>query len=233
MDSFTFKNTSSTSFNGLFVTSLPPITKPSMRTEEIKIDGRDGSIFRDLGYSTYKKTIDLVKIGEVDIESLKQWLDGEGRLILSNESDKYYNAKVIENIDYSRLMLYDKDKITFVVQPYKYSITETVETFNITNEEEITVTNSGNCNSKPKITIYGSGIINLSVNGMQIFVINLGEEDFVTIDIEKMEAYKEGILKNRLITGNYDNFTLLPGNNSISFTGTVTKIEIENYSRWL
>ena len=233
MDSFTFKNTSSTSFEGLCVTSLPPITKPSMRTEEIKIDGRDGSIFRDLGYSTYKTTIDLVKIGDVDIEDLKSWLDGEGRLILSNESDKYYNAKVIDGIDYSRFILYDKDKITFLVQPYKYSTTETVETFNITNEEEITITNSGNCNSKPKITIYGSGTINLSLNGVQLFVINLGEEEFVTIDIEKMEAYNNGILKNRLITGNYDNFALLPGNNTISFTGTVTKIEIENYSRWL
>ena len=233
MDSFTFKNTSSTSFEGLCVTSLPPITKPSMRTEEIKIDGRDGSIFRDLGYSTYKKTIDLVKIGDVDIEDLKSWLDGEGKLILSNESDKYYNAKVIDDIDYSRLILYDKDKITFLVQPYKYSTTETVETFNITNEEEITITNNGNCNSKPQITIYGSGTINLSLNGVQLFVINLGEEEFVTIDIEKMETHKNGILKNRLITGNYDNFVLLPGDNTISFTGTVTKIEIENYSRWL
>lgn len=233
MDSFTFKNTSSTSFEGLCVTSLPPITKPSMRTEEIKIDGRDGSIFRDLGYSTYKKTIDLVKIGEVNIENLKSWLDGEGKLILSNESDKYYNAKVIESIDYSRLLLYDKDKVTFLVQPYKYSTTETKSTFNITNETEITVTNSGNCNSKPIITIYGSGTINLSLNGTQLFVINLGEEEFITIDVEKMEAYKSGILKNRLITGNYDNFALIPGNNTISFTGTVSKIEIENYSRWL
>lgn len=233
MDSFTFKNTSSTSFEGLCVTSLPPITKPSMRTEEIKIDGRDGSIFRDLGYSTYKKTIDLVKIGDVDIESLKSWLDGEGKLILSNESDKYYNAKVIDSIDYSRFILYDKDKITFLVQPYKYSTTETKQTFNITNETSVTITNSGNCKSKPKVTIYGSGTINLSLNGTQIFVIALGDEGNITIDIEKMEAYKEGILKNRLITGNYENFSLISGQNTIAFTGTVTKIEIENYSRWL
>ena len=233
MDNFTFKNTSSTSFEGLCVTSLPPITKPSMRTEEIKIDGKDGSTFRDLGYSTYKKTIEIAKIGNVNIENLKSWLDGEGRLVLSNESDKYYNAKIIDNIDYSRLMLYDKDKITFVVQPYKYSTTETKQTFNITNETSIAITNSGNCKSKPKITIYGSGTINLSLNGTQIFVITLGEEGNITIDVDKMEAYKEGILKNRLVTGNYDNFCLSTGSNTIAFTGTVTKIEIENYSRWL
>lgn len=124
MDYFIFKGKSSTEFDGLYVTSLPPITKPSMRTEEIKIDGRDGSVIRDLGYSTYKKTIELVKIGDIDIEEIKGWLDGEGKLILSNESDKYYNAKIIDNVDYSRLKLYNKDKITFLIQPFKYPLNE-------------------------------------------------------------------------------------------------------------
>jgi predicted phage tail component-like protein len=233
MDSFTFKGISSTSFNGLCVTSLPPITKPPMRVEEIVIDGRDGSIYKDLGYSAYKKTIEIAKMNTIDIENLKSWLDGEGTLIISSENDKYYKAKIIDNIDYSRFILYGKDKITFQVQPYKYSTTETKQTFNITNQTEITISNNGNCKSKPKITIYGSGTINLSLNSIQVFVIELGEEANITIDIDKMEAYKSTTLKNRLVTGDYDNFTLVTGNNTISFTGTVTKIEIENYSRWL
>jgi phage-related protein len=95
------------------------------------------------------------------------------------------------------------------------------------------VTNSGNTKSKPRITIYGNGTINLSLNGSQIFVIALGNEGQITIDSAQMEAYNGGILKNRLVTGDYDNFVLNVGENTLSWTGNVSEIEIDNYSRWI
>ena len=48
-----------------------------------------------------------------------------------------------------------------------------------------------------------------------------------------MEAYREGILKNRLVMGDYNNCILNEGLNDISFTGGVTKCIVENYSRWI
>ena len=50
-----------------------------------------------------------------------------------------------------------------------------------------------------------------------------------------MNAYNQetDALKNRLVTGNYDNFKLNVGQNIISWTGTTTKIEIENYTRFI
>lgn len=235
MDYFIFKEISSQDFDGLVVSSLPPITKPSMRVEEITIDGKDGSQYKELGYSSYEKTIEIVKLKEIDIEEIKSWLDGEGRLILSNERDKYYNAKIIEDIDYSRFKLFNKDKITFSIQPFKYSLIDTKKTYNIDEEQQIIIRNNGNVNSKPLITITGTGIINLSLNGEQLFIIDMSSEQEITIDLEDMNAYNNTtkILKNRLIIGNYDNFQLKSGKNIISWTGTITKIEIENYSRWI
>src|SRR5574344_51054 len=107
MDSFTFKGVSSTEFNNLFVVSLPPITKPELKVEEIEIEGRDGVQYTDLGYTAYEKTFNIICLGTVDIEAIKNWLNGEGRLIFSNENDKYYNAKIIKNIDFQRLVLYE------------------------------------------------------------------------------------------------------------------------------
>lgn len=97
----------------------------------------------------------------------------------------------------------------------------------------VSVTNTGNTISKPKITIAGSGTINLSLNGEQIFVIDLGSEQYITIDAALMEAYKDNILKNRLVTGDYDNLAFQVGKNTISWTGNITSIEFENYSRWI
>ena len=95
------------------------------------------------------------------------------------------------------------------------------------------VHNSGNIVSKPTLTINGSGDIGISLNGNQIFQIALGDEEYITIDVANMEAYKDGVLKNRLVQGDYNNFLLEPGDNTISFTGDITSAEILNYSRWI
>lgn len=101
------------------------------------------------------------------------------------------------------------------------------------SNKTMSVINNGNVIAKPTITIYGEGTINLQLNGYQLFVINLGDEGNITINVTEMEAYKDGVLKNRLVTGNYGNFVLNPGNNTISVTGAVSQVDISNFSRWI
>ena len=48
-----------------------------------------------------------------------------------------------------------------------------------------------------------------------------------------MEASKNGILKNRLVSGDYENLVLNIGTNVLSWTGNVTQVVIEKYSRWI
>lgn len=98
-----------------------------------------------------------------------------------------------------------------------------------------TITNSGNIYSKPKLTIFGSGSVGVYLNGVQMFQIALDTNDYITIDTALMEAYKDNLqtLKNRSVTGDYNNFKLPVGDSEISFSGTVTMCVVENYSRWL
>lgn len=98
-----------------------------------------------------------------------------------------------------------------------------------------TITNSGNIYSKPKLTIFGSGNVGVYLNGVQMFQIALGTNDYITIDTALMEAYQDNLqtLKNRSVTGDYNNFKLPVGDSEISFSGTVTMCVVENYSRWL
>ena len=98
------------------------------------------------------------------------------------------------------------------------------------------ITNSGNFKSKPIITIYGLGTIGLYLNGIQVLSLDMGETTSqITIDVAKLEAYNQetGALMNRSVTGDYNNLSLNVGENTITESGTLQGIEIENYSRWL
>ncbi|MBQ2454990.1 MAG: phage tail family protein [Firmicutes bacterium] len=96
------------------------------------------------------------------------------------------------------------------------------------------IRNSGNVFSKPIWTIYGSGQISLSLNGNQVMTVALGSEGHITIDCAALDAFKDTktALKNRLCTGDYEDLFLPPGKNTLTWTGNVEKIEIEDYSRW-
>lgn len=227
MDNFSFKGVSSTSFN-VIVNSLPPISKPPMRVEETEIDGVDGIIFEDLGYESYEKKIKIT-ITENNIDELISWLNGEGHLVLSNEPDKYYKAKVIEQIDFERLIKYEPVEITFRVQPFKYK--EELKIFNITTEKSVNVYNTGNTISKPIITITGTGNIEVNLNGNHQFTLDMTEDNVIILDSEKQDAYYGITLKNRKMNGEF--IELNPGKNEISWTGSITKIDINNQSRWI
>lgn len=226
----------STNITGLLIQELPPISKPKMRANIEEIDGRDGDIVTTLGYSAYDKEFTIGLYGDFDIDEVIQYFNSSGTVVFSNEEDKYYNYQILEQIDFERLIRFRTATVKMHVQPFKYSTVEAKKSFTITDETSIQIRNIGNYYSKPIITICGSGTINLSLNGIQLFVIVLYETSTeITIDFDKMEAYNQEttVLMNRQVTGNYDNFTLNVGLNTISWTGTITQIQITNYSRWL
>lgn len=224
----------SNEIEGLLIQELPPISKPKIRTQIDEIDGRDGDIVTKLGFSAYDKTISIGLYGNYDIDDVISFFNSEGTVTFSNEEDKYYNYQILEQIDFERLVRYKTAKVTLHVQPFKYSNIEGIKTYNqLDNETSISIINNGNYISKPILTIYGTGTINISLNDFQVFVINLGNEGSITLDTSLMEAYNNDILKNRLVTGNYDNFALNVGTNTISWTGDVNQIDIQNYSRWI
>lgn len=157
MDNFIFKGKSSEEFNGIVVNSLPPISKPPKRVTKTEIEGKDGDIIEFLGYEAYDKTIEITILEETDIDKLIDWLNGSGKLILSNEPTKYYNAEIIEQIDFSRLIKYEPIEIKFHIQPYKYLISEEkkiIEMQKTEKQEEITI--KGSCQANMKLEVSGN-----------------------------------------------------------------------------
>ena len=348
----------STLIQGLLIQSLPPISKPLMRTTTEEIDGRDGDIVTKLGYSAYDKQMSIGLFGDYDVDEVIQYFASEGTVIFSNEPDKFYRYQIIDQIDFEKLIRFKTATVTFHVQPFKFSAiddafgvtknqmsmkiysssmygvdvsvenniislsgtaTRTIEfyvplnpmaldakqyTLNVSADgtglsgcqmrvigsvptdadsfggtiiqidESVTLTdtlseakifnyiwitiaqgtevdfemsaqmlddawnsfnvfNRGNAISRPTLTIYGAGTIKLSINNVELFTISLGEFGYITLDGLEMNAYKGDVLMNRYVAGDYANLILNQGKNILSWTGNVTKMDVENVSRWI
>lgn len=201
--------------------SLPPIVKPPERYDIIRVDGSNKIGIDIKGYDAYEKTIPL-GLWDTDLTEVSNWLRGKGQLILSNETEKYYDAYVLQQIDYTKALRFRKANVTFLVQPYKHSSDED-------ETESRTLINQGNTDCLPLITIYGTGYVGVYVNGVLQCTVNISQ--YITLDGEEEEAYKGSILQNRSMVGNFPVFT--PGENALTFTGNVTNVTTLVRSRWL
>ena len=227
---------SSETITGLLIQNLPPISKPKQRVNIEEIDGRDGDIVTYLGYGAYDKEFKIGLFGNYDVDEVIKYFNSSGTVTFSNEEDKYYNYQILDQIDFERLLRFKEATVRMHIQPFKYSNVEAKKTFTITNQTSISIRNNGNYISKPVLTITGTGTINLSLNNEQLFVIDLGETSTtIVLDINNMNAYNPttNAYMNRAVTGNYNNFNLNIGTNTISWSGTITSISIDNYSRWI
>ena len=124
MNTIFWKGVFSTTIDGLLISELPPISKPPLRVKETTIDGRDGSIIEELGYSSYDKTITIGLRGNFNINKVIKYFTGEGEIIFSNEPDKVYTAKIVDQIDYNRLLRFRQAVVKFRVQPFKHKYNE-------------------------------------------------------------------------------------------------------------
>lgn len=347
----------STSVKGLIIQSLPPITKPKMRTSNETIDGRDGDIVTKLGYSAYDKQLSIGLHGDFDIDDAIAFFDSDGEVVFGNEPDKYYRYQILDQIDFKRLVRFRTANVKMHVQPFKHDAVD--RTFDIVNQllhvedstdgkfgitvtssdgsikvagratsdvdievpiesmslsgsytltasasgsadgcalrlidgspsndksfggsymelksdgnstmtatadpnaeynalwldikagtsvdftlsvamasnsfNEISLTNRGNVVSRPTVTVYGSGNVELAINAVTVLSFSI-EGGSITIDAEEMNAYHGDTLMNRHVTGDYADLALKVGENVISWNGNVTGIKIEDFSRWI
>ena len=227
-----WKGINSSTIPGLLICELPPITKPKMRTSVTKIDGRDGDIIEDLGYESYTKNVKIGLTRNYDIDTIAKYFTGEGSLTLSDEPNKIYNCRITDKIDFEKLLRFKTATVKFYTQPYKYLKDEVVKDLSITTQTSLVVNNQGLEIAKPIITLYGSDNVEVAINGSTVFEYTFpAGETSVVIDSLQEEAYLNGVYKNRYMLGEFPKLAV--GNNTITWSGTLTRIKVEPKSRWI
>lgn len=220
MYSFIWKNKDAFLDFGIVINQRPPAARAERNVQEIEVPGRDGDLTVDDG--TYKPiTFPFVctLLDTSNLDAVLAWLDGFSDLILSWQSDRYYKAKMINRIDIAQsLETLGEFPLLFKAQPFATMLENPV----ITLTAPGTIYNGGTHRSKPIIRVFGSGTIDLIVNGLTVNLTNVVAD--VTIDSQMIDAYKGTVLKNGDMAGEFPIFEV--GANTVSWTGTVTKLEI-------
>lgn len=219
---------------GIDVVAFPEIIKPERNIETVNVQGRNNNLYID--YKTYNSynisiecTINKLSKNKQNIDKIISWLNGFGELIISQEKDKIYSACIKESIQISNVIwVFPKFIITFEIQPFKKSVNYINEELEIT--KETILNNIGTVESSPIITIYGNGNITLNINEDSFTINNI--EDYITINSEYLEVYKDNINQNNKYQ-NFDFPKFKIGENIIAFLGNVNKIKIQPNWRWL
>ena len=224
---FIYKNISSLVMP-IMINELPPITKATRDMNKIPIPGRDGFLTED--FETHQGTIKSCECTILDITQIDQvltWLDGPGEVIFSNQPDRKYQACIINQIPFNRFMRnkWYKFIIIFDCQPLPLMLNNPM----ITLTAPGSIYNSGTYKSKPVMKIYGTGAIDLTINGSMIHLTNV--VDYVTVDSVLVDAYKDTAPKNNDMIGDFPVLEL--GESLFSWSGTVTKVEITPNFRYL
>lgn len=237
MSKFYFKNTKTGEAHfsdefGIYLRYMPNIPVSQRVIESYPVEGRDGSLTIDKGnYKDLAFPIEVIvskHIGEDlydQLDKVYNWLDGRGELSFDNYlPGKHFMVKAIGIGDFSHIMLVGGvHTFDLLAEPFKHSILQTIE---ITGTESIF--NPSDIVSKPKITVYGTGNIDLIVNGAITQLKNV--VDYVTIDSGAKQTYKDLVNKSGDKIGPFPE--LIKGMNTITSTGTVTNIKLETKWRW-
>lgn len=214
---------------GIIVVEGPPEVLAQEEYEEIIIEGRNGTLIENKGtFPNVEKsfiltTIDLDQDIDLMIEKIKMWLFNiKDNKLLYAIPNRYNIVKkvVIEEDIKTTFEEYGDFKIKFLCEPFYYDLLEK----NITITEKGTkFYNKGDFNSNPKIVIYGTGDLQLTINDTTVQINNVDER--VLLDSKLFLCLdKDNNNKSIDMIGNFP--TLDIGENTITWVGNITKLDI-------
>lgn len=180
MGYFIFNGKDSREFGILESVPIPPKAERTLQT--VEIPGRLYPLnkvkdeFKNVQLSFVLGITDHAKVNKIN-----KWLNGSGKLILSSDTSKYYNAFVHSAISPERLSVrFGKIPIIFTVEPFRYDVDNPVISHIFTDikdsqpEKTIKVTAGGSYSCEPLYFFRWAGRIEMTVNGGDLLIIDSG-----------------------------------------------------------
>lgn len=216
----------------LFLENYPSIPIANEEYEEVPIEGRNGKLIINKGTYPDKKipftfTILSPRI-EIDFERVYEWLTEieDNRLIFGRRDRCYKVKKVIFGDIQKEFRSIGEFDVTFICEPFVQDLEETVHEITTSGYK---IYYNGNAPGDTLIKVYGSGNIQLTINGETMQINNV--TDYVEIDSDLLQVRnQDGTSKDDDTLGDFVLFT--KGENVISYTGTVTKVVVEYTTKY-
>jgi phage-related protein len=230
MSEITFKGTTASS-KSVTVLKYPEIVKPTLRVETVKVPGRDGELTLS-GMPSYEAMVLECEcmVPSVDkISAAAAWLTGRGDLVLGNDPTYAYDAQVIDEIRFEKILrghAHRRFTVPFLCQPLKKKATTEP---NIELTAPGTVVNIGHVPSRPLIKIEGSGNVVLAVGAYSLSITDINTS--ILIDSDLGMATNGTVNESYKVSGEWP--LLVVGNNAVGWTGTVSKVTITPRWRYL
>lgn len=217
---------------GIHVTEQPPVTIPAERSTQTNVPGRPGSLTQLEGDDVYDDlllTATCFISDPAQIPAIAAWLKGSGTVTFANRTGGYYKARIANQIPFEKVLRGNPHcafSVNFRCFPFWYQ--EDAASITVNTSGTI-VTNPGSVYAEPILTVYGSGDITLMVGTTIVELEDISGS--ILLDCALKEAYLGNALMNDHMTGEFP--VLKPGANAVSWSGTVTKVEIKPNWRFL
>lgn len=209
----------------VLVKERPAIPSPEYDYDTAKIPGRDGDLYiEQKSVKDITITISFTFACRPDrwqgiARAARKWLleKGDRKLILGDSSDRYYKVKhVVVNQTEREVKEVGEFSADFVCEGRQYIAEEDRPleiSFEKTSDGEKAEIWNQYDESLPVFIISGNGTFGMTVNGSKLEADVPGQ---ITIDTQREVAYKTDMSSaNTLVTCNYEELALKPGNNTI------------------
>ena len=216
----------------IVINEAPKIIRPEERIQHVTIPGRSGELTLTEGddiFQGYIQTISIAVNGVSNVPTVENWLKGAGVLTMSSQSGMQQKARVIGAVQlqkHSRNLDWWEGDVQFYCEPVKYA----------TNEQAVTITTSGTSLSNPGdmvayplIKITGSGLVTVAAGGNTLTIPECTSGWI--IDSENEWILSGTTPQEKACSGKFP--ILKVGSNAVTFTGSITKLEITPRFRYL
>ena len=218
---------------GIRLQGMPPVQRPEERVSHVVIPGRSGELTQTEGtdiYNSYIQTIPMIIDSEANLRTAEAWLRGDGYVTFSGQGDLKQRARVINSVTFtkhSRNSTYWEGDVQFYCEPLKEKTSE--QAVEITSSGA-TITNPGDVESRPLITITGSGNVTVRIGEKSLSITGSETGWKIDSDLEWI-MNAGGTPQMGVYTGEFP--TIPVGNSAVQFTGSITKLTIQGRWRYL
>lgn len=216
----------------LFLENYPSLPISNEEFEEVRVEGRNGSLYINKGTYIDKRipfTFTILSENlDIDFIRVYDWLsEMEDNKLVWGKLDRCYRVKkvIFSNLE-KQFRSIGEFTVEFVCEPFSEDLQAT--TYEITSNN-FSFNYVGNAPSEPLIKLYGSGNIQLTINGETMAISNI--TNYIEIDSKLLQVRNsDGTSKDNDTQGDFPLFG--KGINTISYIGTVTKIVVEYATKY-